>query len=108
MLLDLRSQRAELLPFRHVRDGLVAVLAHAPDLPVVGGLMHLQRDETRGSPFGIDGTAHRGPPFRISAMWMTFIGNFRRSITPFICIRQDMSAEAMYSTPWRWKSGTRW
>ena len=107
VLLDLRCQLAEFLPLRHAGDGLVAVLAHPPDEAVVGGLMLLQRDEARGPPFGIDGTGHGEPPFRIWAMWMTFIGSFRRSITPFMWSRQDMSAEAMYSAPWRWKSWTR-
>jgi hypothetical protein len=32
-------------------------------------------------------------------MWITVVGSFRRSITPFMCIGQDMSAEAMYSAP---------
>ena len=107
VFLDLRGQLAEFLPLRHAGDRLVAVLAHPPDEAVVGGLVHLQGDEPRGPPFRIDGTGHGGPPLRIWAMWMTFIGSFRRSITPFMCSRQDMSAEAMYSTPWRWKSWTR-
>src|SRR5262249_41093416 len=107
VLLDLRGQLAQPLPLGDAGDRLVAVLAHPPDQAVVGGLVHLKSDETRGPPFGIDGLCHAGPPFRIWAMWMTFIGTFRRSMTPFMCNRHDMSAEAMYSTPWRWKSPTR-
>ena len=80
----------------------------------MGGLVYLKGDEPRGPSFRIDGESGRievkisvAPPFRIWAMWMTFSGSFRRSITPFMWSRQDMSAEAMYSTPWRWKSWTR-
>ena len=67
VLLDLRGQLAELLPLWHARDRLVAVLAHPPHEAVMGGLVLLQRDEAGGPPFGIDGTGHSGPPFRICA-----------------------------------------
>src|SRR5580704_6082294 len=89
VLFDLRGQFAEFLPLRDSSDRLVAMLTHAPHQAVVSRLVNLERDEACG------------PPFRIWAMWMTFSGKFRRSITPFICNRQDISAEAMYSTPWR-------
>ena len=46
-----------------------------------------ERDELRA--LGIDGVGHGGSPFRIGAMGMTFIGNFRRSMTPFMCNRHD-------------------
>src|SRR5262249_654551 len=96
VLLDLRGQLAELLPFRHASDRLVAVVAHPPDEAVVGRLVYYEGDEARGPPFGIDGMGHSVTPFRIWAMSMTFSGSLRRSITPFIWSRQDMSAEAMY------------
>ena len=107
VLLDLRGQLAQLLPLRNAGDRHVAVVAHPPDEAVVSGLVRLVGDEPGGQPFRIDGTGHSGPPLRIWATWMTFIGSFRRSITPFWWSRQDMSAEAMYSAPWRWKSLTR-
>src|SRR5262249_41302329 len=107
VFLDLRGQLAQVLPIGHAGDRLVAVLAHPPDEAVVGGLVQLEGDELRGPPFGVGGTGHGGPPLRTWAMWMTFIGSFRRSITPLRWSRQDMSAETMYSTSWRWKSWTR-
>src|SRR5262249_7136260 len=117
VLLDLRGQLAQLLPLRHAGDRLVAVLAHPPDQAVVGGLVQLEGDEPRRQPFGINRTGHStspfdvtpdscplpsdfcpltpdpcstGPPLRIWAMWMTFIGSLRRSMTPFMCSRHDM------------------
>src|SRR5262249_51242353 len=107
VLLDLRGQLAQCLPLGHAGDRPVAVLTHAPDEAVVGGLVHLQGDEARGSPFGIDRAGHTGPPFRTWAMWMTFSGSFSRSITPFMWSRQGMSAEALYSAPSRWPSLSR-
>src|SRR5262249_28035158 len=107
VLLDLRGQLAQLLPLRHAGDRLITVLAHSPHEAVVGGLMHLRDDDGRGPPLGIDGMGHGVPPSKIWAMWTTFSGSFSRSITPFMWSRQDMSAETMYSAPWRWKSWTR-
>src|SRR5208283_299642 len=107
VLLDLRGQLTQRLPFRNAGDRDVAIVAHSPDQAVVRGLVRLISDEPGGHAFRIDGTGHSGPPLRIWATWMTFILSLRRSITPFWWSRQDMSAEAMYSAPWRWKSLTR-
>ncbi len=43
--------------------------------------------------------AHEPAPFRIWAMWMNFIGTPMRSAQPCWCIKQDVSAETMYSAP---------
>src|SRR5262249_19872174 len=107
VLLDLRGQLAQFLPLRHAGDSPVAMFAHSPDEAVVGRLVLFESDEPRGQSFRVDGACHSGPPFRIWAMWITFIASFKLSSTPFMCIRQDMSAEAMYSAPWRWKSWAR-
>ena len=40
-------------------------------------------------------------------MWMSFVGDPRRSIMPFRSSRHDISAEAMCSAPWRWKPRMR-
>ena len=46
-------------------------------------------------------TAHALAPFKISAIWMNFIGTPMRSAQPCWCIRQDVSADTMYSAPAR-------
>src|SRR5215469_4400155 len=44
---------------------------------------------------------HSVAPFRIWAMWMNLIGTPMRSAQPCWCIRQELSAETMYSAPAR-------
>src|SRR6516162_10432099 len=45
--------------------------------------------------------SHSAAPFRIWAMWMHLIGTPMRSAQPCWCIRQELSAETMYSAPAR-------
>ena len=59
VLLDLRSQLAQLLPLRNSGDRLVAILAHSPDEAVVGRLVYFKGDEPRGQSFRIDRMSHR-------------------------------------------------
>ena len=45
--------------------------------------------------------AHALAPFRIWAIWMNLIGTPIRSAQPCWCIRQEVSADTMYSAPAR-------
>ena len=106
VFLDLRGQRAQLLPFGQ-RGGLaVALGAQVPqpavvELDVVGG-----GDEFRRGLGMVDRLGHARTPLRTWAMCRNFSGSSRRSEQPFWCIRHDMSAETMYSAPAPWWSCT--
>ena len=50
--------------------------------------------------------AHAAAAFRICAMWMNLSGTPIRSAQPFWCIRQELSADTMYSAPARAWSAT--
>jgi hypothetical protein len=61
-------------------------------------------DIERGQQFGIQhrvAFAHALAPFRTWAMWINLIGTPMRSAQPRWCIRQELSAETMYSAPAR-------
>jgi len=58
----------------------------------------------RGQQLGVQhrvAFAHALAPFRIWATWMNLIGTPMRSAQPCWCIRQELSAETMYSAPAR-------
>ena len=58
---------------------------------------HQQSCERQQKGFAV----HSAAPFRIWAMWMNLIGTPMRSAQPCWCIRQELSAETMYSAPAR-------
>src|SRR4029453_5876422 len=98
MLLDGGGERAQFLPLRHRFAFTVPLLAQVPQALVVKLDMVAGLDEDRGA-FGVVDALHSRAPFRICATWMNLTGRPRRSAHPFWCMRQDMSAETMYSAP---------
>jgi hypothetical protein len=74
--------------------GVIKAMAVADDgLRIVGGQKLGMQHGGRG--------AHALAPLRICAIWMNFIGTPMRSAQPCWCIRQEVSAETMYSAPAR-------
>src|SRR5215207_10076070 len=98
MLLDLRGEAAQLLPFRDAVCLAIALEAKVPEPPVMEFLVFLGLDEAGGS-LGVVDAFHARSPLRIWAIWMKRMSSPSRSAQPFWCIRHDMSAETMYSAP---------
>lgn len=106
VLLDLRGQRAQLLPFGNRRGGAVAFGAQVPQAAVVEFDVVAGGDEFRRRLGMVDRLVHSRTPFSTCAMCRNLTGSSSRSAQPFWCIRQDMSAETMYSAPAPWWSCT--
>src|SRR5271165_4649873 len=79
--------------------GMIEAVAAAYDrIGVVPGLeLWMKHGRLRRVWFGV----HALAPFRIWAMWMNLIGTPIRSAQPCWCMRQEVSADTMYSAPTR-------
>src|SRR6516162_9967760 len=86
---------------RHVNAGeilrRVARIAQHDDAIPDEQARHQQSGEGQQKSSAVHSTA----PFRIWAIWMNLIGTPMRSAQPCWCIRQEVSAETMYSAPAR-------
>src|SRR5262249_39593847 len=94
---DLGAARLGLGPrAQRLRGGLGVIEAAA----VAHDVMALAVGEQLGMQHG-RGEAHAAAPFRIWAMWMNLRFTPIRSAQPCWCMRQELSADTMYSAPAR-------
>src|ERR1700694_522754 len=122
MFLDVRREGTHLLPFRHQPHLIVTPLSQRPEPLIVLFLMTGSGKESLGRFRLIDRPValvactawlrldfrvvwtialcalfHAAAPFRICAIWMNFMGTLSRSAQPRWCMRQELSAETIYS-----------
>ena len=100
---DLRAARLLLAGLRPQRLrgslGMIEAAAAADDR--LGVVRSLELRMKHGRLRGLLRRAHALAPLRIWAIWMNLIGTPIRSAQPCWCIRQEVSAETMYSAPAR-------
>src|ERR1700720_3575695 len=92
MLLDLRCQLPQPLPFRHAPCGLVALASQHPEQLVKVLLVSLIAEKSDRVLCLVDST-HWATPFKTCARWRTFTFAPRRCAQPCRCIRHDISEE---------------
>src|SRR3981081_3182019 len=94
MLLDLRRQVTQLLPFRYAAGRLVSPGSQHPQQLIQVLLVSSVVDKLRRV-FCLVYDVHWVTPFNICAIWRTFRSVPKRLEQPCRCMRQDMSEETI-------------